>query len=124
MPYAYRKSERIRKNNEFVSVMKGKRLSVDGLSLFYAKNDTGNFRVGISVGRKLANAVGRNRLRRRIRACIMKVLKDRTAGYDLVFVARRELAAAGYQQILKAVETILHRTALREPASRGEGTAP
>jgi ribonuclease P protein component len=122
MPYTYRKNERIRKNNEFVSVMKGKRLSVDGLSLFYARNDTGNFRVGISVSRKLANAVKRNRLKRRIRSCIMKVLTDHSSGYDLVFVARRELYSAGYEQILKAVETVLQRTALR--GRKAEGTAP
>ena len=122
MPYAYRKNERIRKNNEFVSVMKGKRLSVDGLSLFYAGNDTGNFRVGISVSKKLANAVNRNRLKRRIRACIMKALKDHSSGYDLVFVARRELYSAGYEQILKAVETVLRRAALR--SRKAEGTAP
>jgi ribonuclease P protein component len=122
MPYAYRKNERIRKNNEFVSVMKGKRLSADGLSLFYAGNGTGNFRVGISVSKKLANAVRRNRLKRRIRACIMKALKDHSSGYDLVFVARRELYSAGYEQILKAVETVLRRAALR--SRKAEGTAP
>jgi len=124
MPYAYRKNERIRTNNEFVSVMKGKRLSVDGLSLFYAKNDRENFRVGISVSKKFANAVGRNKLKRRLRACIMKALQGQTSGFDLVFVARRELYAAGYEQIMKAVENVLHRTALRSPARRGEGTAP
>jgi ribonuclease P protein component len=124
MPYAYRKSERIKKNNEFVFVMKGKRLSADGLSLFYAKNDVGHFRVGISVSKRLANAVKRNRLKRRIRACIMKLLKDQSSGFDLVFVARRELYSAGYKQIMGAVETVLQRTALRSPAQRGGGTAP
>ncbi len=95
--------------------MKGKRLSVDGLSLFYARNNTGSFRVGISVSKKLANAVKRNKLKRRIRACIMKVLKDGASGYDLVFVARRELYSAGYEQILRAVDTALHRASLRGP---------
>ncbi len=121
MPYAYRKNERIRTNNEFVSVMKGKRLSVDGLSLFYAKNDREHFRVGISVSRKFANAVGRNKLKRRLRACIMKVLRDRSLGYDLVFVARRELYAAGFEQILKAVEKSIHRAAFS--SRNAEGTA-
>ncbi len=122
MPYAYRKSERIRKNSEFASVMKGKRLSADGLSLFYRSNDTGTFRIGISVGKKLANAVRRNRIKRQIRACIMKVLKHSSSGYDLVFVARRELTTAGNPQILKAVETVLHRAPLGIPKSEGTGS--
>ena len=122
MPYAYRKSERIRKNSEFVSVMRGKRLSVDGLSLFYSPNTSGHFKVGISVSKKLANAVGRNRMRRRIRACVMQVLKDRSAGFDLVFVARRELIAADFGRVLKAVETALQRSALRTSRSEGAST--
>ena len=81
--------------------MRGKRLSVDGLSLFYSPNSSGNFKVGISVSKKIANAVGRNRMRRRIRACVMQVLKARSAGFDLVFVARRELLTADYEQDLE-----------------------
>jgi ribonuclease P protein component len=119
MPYAYRKSERIRKNTEFVTTMKGKRLSVDGLSLFYARNTTGNFRVGISVSKKLANAVKRNRLRRQIRACVMRLLQDRAQGFDLVFVARQQLTTADFGRILKTVETLLRKTALRTPNPEG-----
>ena len=122
MPYAYRKSERLRKNTEFVSTMKGKRLSVDGLSLFYAKNEAGNFRVGISIGRKLANAVKRNRLKRQVRDCIMRVLEGHAAGYDLVFVVRKELSVAPYEKILRTVETALQKSVLR--IWKSEGTAP
>jgi ribonuclease P protein component len=93
--------------------MKGKRLSVDGLSLFYTASETSHFRVGISVSKKLGNAVTRNRLRRQIRACVMKTLRDRTLGFDLVFVARRELVSAEYDRIMTAVETVLRRTVLR-----------
>lgn len=92
--------------------MKGKRLSGDGLSLFYAKNSLGNFRVGISVSKKLANAVKRNRLRRRIRACVATALGDVAAGYDLVFVARPGLAGRGYADIFRAVERVLLRAAV------------
>ena len=122
MPYAYQKSERIRKNNEFLSVMKGKRLSIDGLSLFYARNDAAHFRVGISVSKRLANAVGRNRLRRQIRAGVMQGLKDVTAGYDLVFVARRDIVNAEYGKILKAVEKLLQRASLSTTQSKGNAT--
>ena len=100
--------------------MKGKRLSVDGLSLFYTRNETGNFRVGISVSKKLANAVKRNRLRRQIRDCVIGCSEDHTLGYDLVFVARRELYTADHERILKAVETfLLQKTALRDQKQEG-----
>jgi ribonuclease P protein component len=112
MPYAYQKSERLRKNTEFVAAMKGKRLSLDGLSLFYNTNDGGNFRVGISVSKKQANAVKRNKVKRRIRNCVMKALKGHSQAYDLVFVARQELYNAPFEQIKKAVETILRKTVL------------
>ncbi len=112
MPYDYRKSERLRKNSEFVATMKGKRLSIDGLSLFYRQNGTGNFRVGISVSKKLANAVGRNRLRRQIRDCIGRVLRDHAAGYDLVFVARKEIIGREFSQIQRAVTRSIQRSAI------------
>jgi ribonuclease P protein component len=119
MPYAYRKSERIRKNTEFVATMKGKRLSIDGLSLFYRKNDGANFRIGLSVGKKLGNAVKRNRLRRQIRSCITKVLGDHAAGYDLVFVARQGLADLAFDQVLKAVTRALQRSAVIDQRAAG-----
>lgn len=102
--------------------MKGKRLSADGLSLFYAKNRTGNFRVGISVSKKLAKAVVRNKVRRRIRACVGRLLAEHSAGYDLVFVARQQLIAADFERILSAVKTLLQRTALQPP--KAENAAP
>jgi ribonuclease P protein component len=119
MPYAYRKNERLRKNSDFQSVMKGRRLSIDGLSLFYRQNDTGNYRVGISVSRKLANAAGRNRLRRQIRECIGRALGNRSAGYDLVFIARRELLGSEFGRILQAVTRILQRSPVLGKGAEG-----
>ncbi len=120
MPYRYRKDERLRKNRDFTAAMKGKRLSYDGLSLFYAPNEAGRFRVGLSVGKKLGNAVHRNRLRRRLRDCISRTLRNSSQGYDLVFVARQQIAAAGHEELLRIVTAVLQRTVLR--SARPEGT--
>jgi ribonuclease P protein component len=119
MPYEYRKSERLKKNVEFVSTMKGKRLSLDGLSLFYTENKLGNFRIGISVSKRLTNAVKRNRLRRRIRDCVMKTLCGETKGFDMVFVARQGLLNVHYKKILITVETILLRSFISSQKTEG-----
>jgi ribonuclease P protein component len=119
MPYEYRKSERLKKNAEFVSTMKGKRLSLDGLSLFYTENKLGNFRIGISVSKRIANAVKRNRLRRRIRDCVMKTLCGETTGYDMVFVARQGLLNVDYKKILCTVEKILLRSVISSQKTEG-----
>ncbi len=121
MPYTYRKNERIRKNSEFISIMKGKRLSVDGLSLFYAPNDKGGFRVGVSVGKKIAGAVARNRLRRQIRDCVGRMLKDHSYGYDLVFVARQGLLSSDHGQILTTVSALLKRSILPSQSAVNPG---
>ncbi|HYA86963.1 MAG TPA: ribonuclease P protein component [Nitrospirota bacterium] len=122
MPYAYQKSERLRKNTEFVAAMKGKRLSLDGLSLFYTTNEEGNVRVGISISKKLANAVKRNKMKRRIRNSVIKALEGHSPAYDLVFVVRQGLYDASYGQIRKTVEAILRRTVLL--TQNPEGTRP
>ncbi|OGW19166.1 MAG: ribonuclease P protein component, partial [Nitrospirae bacterium GWC1_57_7] len=89
---------------------------------FYAPNDTGRFRVGLSVGKKLGNAVHRNRLRRRLRDCISRTLRNDSLGYDLVFVARSQIADAGHEELIRIVTAVLQRTVLR--SRRPEGTAP
>jgi ribonuclease P protein component len=102
--------------------MKGKRLSLDGLSLFYTKNTFDNFRVGISVSKKQAKAAKRNKLRRQIRECAKRVLNNYALGYDLVFVARQKLCSADFHQIFQIVETVLKKTALRGTKSEGMTT--
>jgi len=119
MPYAYRKSERLKKNRDFSLTMKGKRLSIDGLSLFYTENKLGNYRIGISVSKKTANAVKRNRIRRQIRDCIIRVLHTERQGYDLVFIARRELMVAKYEKILQTVQRILQKISLNSGQTEG-----
>ena len=49
---------------------------------------SGGFRIGVTVGKKLGNAVARNRARRVIRAAWRAVEPEAVGSADIVFVAR------------------------------------
>ena len=67
---------------------RGKAVTNPALVMYYSKNRAGNCRIGITTGKKIGNAVERNRSRRVIRAAYREI-EDRINGnYDFVFVAR------------------------------------
>lgn len=55
------------------------------------RNGTGDIHIGITTGKKLGNAVNRNRARRLIVAAFRENLPYIKKGYDFVFVARTRL---------------------------------
>jgi ribonuclease P protein component len=64
-------------------------------------------RYGISVSRRVGNAVTRNKVKRRLREIIrLTVLK---AGWDMVFIARASAAGCNYERLSKNVISLLQR---------------
>ena len=58
------------------------------LVTYVVKNRRKGLRVGITTGKKIGNAVKRNRSRRVIREAFREIADRVTPGFDLVFVAR------------------------------------
>ena len=72
------------------------------LVLYCRPNHTGKNRVGITVSKKLGNAVIRNRVRRRLRE-VYRLNEDKFApGYDIVVVARSRCIKASFQALSDA----------------------
>jgi ribonuclease P protein component len=67
---------------------RGKAVTNPALVMYYSKNRAGNCRIGITTGKKIGDAVERNRSRRIIREAFRNVAKDIDGNYDFVFVAR------------------------------------
>lgn len=66
--FSFRKSERILSPIDYTKVRKtGKRIHTRSLTLFVASNKLGIRRIGLAVSSKVANSVGRNRVKRLIR---------------------------------------------------------
>lgn len=79
----------IKENKDFVNLYKkGKYTSGRAVTVYYRKNPRGLTRLGITTGKKVGNAVTRNRCRRIIRAAFYCCEEDFPKGYDYVIVAR------------------------------------
>ncbi len=63
--------------------------------------------MGVAASHAVGNAVNRNRAKRRIRACIEPVLPTICAGWDLIFLARKAIGRADYEQVRLAVSSLL-----------------
>ena len=72
---------------------RGKAYTDPALVTYVIKNGAGICRVGITTGKKIGNAVVRNRCRRIIRAAFYGLQGEIKSGYDIVFVARHKTAS-------------------------------
>jgi ribonuclease P protein component len=80
---------RIRSRRDFAAIHAARVRSESGPLLVYGlPNDLGHLRIGISVGRRVGNAVVRNRVKRRIREAFRIHRSEWPTGYDLLVVVR------------------------------------
>ncbi|MGH2515715.1 MAG: ribonuclease P protein component [Ktedonobacterales bacterium] len=77
-------------------------------------------RIGFSVSKRVGDAVTRNRVKRRLREAVRRVLADLPPGWDIVISARSGAAAADYAALNTAVCELLARARLTHwDSSRG-----
>ena len=80
---------KLKSNGEFRrAYAKGKCLHDKAFTIYVYKNRKQGRRLGITTGKKLGNAVTRNRARRIIRVAFREISPMLKSGYDYVVVAR------------------------------------
>jgi ribonuclease P protein component len=106
-----RKQERLTKRKEFEAVYReGRSWSNNLVVLKVLANDQGSNRYGFAVGKRLGNAVLRNRVKRRLREGVR--LTPIKGGWDMVFIARQDAAEADYHNLRRAMNELLTRAQL------------
>ena len=99
------KSKTLKENKDFRRLYyRGKSDAASCLVTYAMKNRLGETRVGITSGKKIGNAVKRNRARRLIRAAFSQYEGRLNGSYDIVFVARTRTAEVKMQEVQRQME--------------------
>ena len=77
-----------------------------------APNELDQVRIGVVAGRSVGNAVKRNRVKRRLRASLDLHLDKLHGSWDMVFLARKPMDQASFDEIRAAVVLLLKRAGL------------
>ena len=98
------KQFRLKKRAAFAYVYrKGEKASAHDLLLLSAKSREG-LKIGLSVTKKVGNAVTRNRVKRLLREAVGKIIDRIDTGYMYVIVAHEGLASDDFATVYEAVE--------------------
>jgi len=108
------KQYRVKKSNEIKKILKEKKFSSNSYFSVYKRNnpETSHFRYAISVGKKLGNAVIRNKLKRQIRAVINELNIDLNRNTDVFIIAKVKILDISYQEMLKQLEYLFNKQKL------------
>ncbi|WP_096202883.1 ribonuclease P protein component [Bacillus sp. FJAT-45350] len=100
-----KKEFRIKKNEEFSVVFKkGKSVANRQFVLYVLhKEEQSNFRLGLSVSKKVGNAVTRNRIKRLIREVFHQYEENLNQKKDFVVIARNPTAEMDFHEVKKSL---------------------
>lgn len=100
-----KKSYRIKKNEDFQRIFKqGKSVANRQFIIYKLENEQiSHFRIGLSVSKKLGNAVTRNRIKRYIRQAFHELEEEIDPKYDYTIIARKPVVEMDYHTVKKSL---------------------
>lgn len=104
-----KKQYRIKKSSEIESVLKNKDSYGNKYFTVYKKNsETSYFRYAISVGKKIGNAVRRNRVKRQMRVIISNMC-DQLYSIDIFIVAKPSVNELSFDEMKKHLKYLFKK---------------
>lgn len=111
----------LKKNKEFQAVFRAKQSTANRQFVIYHRHcpQQSVFRFGLSVSKRVGNAVVRNRIKRRIREAIREMEPRICTGKDYVIIARKPTADMDYQQIKRSLHHVCKRAGVLKKTAGG-----
>lgn len=103
------KRQRIKSNEDFQKVFKKGKSFANRQFVVYClqKQDQKAFRIGLSVSKKIGNAVCRNQIKRYIRQTFLEVKNEIKQDMDYVIIARYPAATLNFHETKQSLEHVL-----------------
>jgi ribonuclease P protein component len=103
------KNLRIRNRREYLAVQRhGKsRHTRHFIALCVPRGDDGPSRLGITVTRKIGNAIARNRVKRRVREFFRQHLEELPRARDFVFIAKSGADELSYADVVTELRSAI-----------------
>ena len=103
-----KKLYRVRKSEEFSSIISRKKSTANAFFVVYSSDRAKeNARVGISVSKKLGNAVERNRIKRQVREMLRALMDFDSYARDLVVIVRKPYLEQSFSDNKNDLEKML-----------------
>lgn len=105
-----KKKYRIKKEKEFQTIIQKRQSFANRNFVVYINQnvDYDYFRVGISVGKKVGNAVVRNHVKRQIRQGLFELKDQIDERYDFILIARPSITTLSTAEVKKNIYHVLN----------------
>jgi ribonuclease P protein component len=112
-----KKIQALKKNEDFQKVFKKGRSTANRQFVVYVLYQEGQAydRMGLSVSKKVGNAVTRNRIKRYIREAARAVENHFITGVDCVIIARKQTAEMDFKNMSQSLYHALKRAGVLKP---------
>lgn len=106
--HSFTKKERLLKRAEFLAVTEGGKKSHTTSFIIFIRPNTLSFsRIGITVSKKVGNAVERNRIKRLIREFFRLSKAGIETGIDIIVIAKRGAVGKDFREVSRELERTL-----------------
>ena len=116
-----KKNFRVKREKDFKEIFQyGTSFANRKFVVYQLENQQNHFRVGLSVSKKLGNAVTRNQIKRRIRHILLNVREHLADNVDFVVIARKGVEGLDYAEMEKNLLHVLKLSKIYREGTRSE----